>query len=195
MENMEKLGTKDILKEVHEAAEKLQKKIDHRSYLLVNSESWEIGGTRQINDELQQPQHNISDFSEENNDQKSTTDYQLGHKSLSETVLNLGSVSMARTPSAPPSDHYNYAPWPFRMLFGGDVGKEEENKTYESASALSLATFVSLLIEFVARLQNVVDSFEELSEKAAFRDPVEVAMTVSSKKKRSGFCEGLLCCF
>ncbi|XP_024025515.1 aluminum-activated malate transporter 9 [Morus notabilis] len=187
VENMEKLGSKDILKEVREAAEKVQKKIDHRSYLLVNSESWEIG-RRHINDELVQVE-NINDHQ--------NGDYRLGSKSLSETVLNIGTVPMARTPSAPPSDHeHNNAPWPSRMLFIGNVGKEEKNyKTYESASALSLFTFASLLIEFVARLQNVVDSFEELSEKADFRDPVDMTVTMAAgKKKRFGLCGGLLCC-
>ena len=159
VEKMEKLGPEDLLKEVHEAAEQLQKKIDQRSYLLVNSESLEIG----IHPMELEHQENLLD--------KDNESMQLGFKSLSETVLDLRSLPVW-TPSK-----FDYSKdmsreqisWPLGLSLNGDaVGKETECKTYESASALSLATFVSLLIEFVARLQNVVDAFEELSEKAAF---------------------------
>ncbi|PON59537.1 Aluminum-activated malate transporter [Parasponia andersonii] len=198
VENMEKLGAGagDILQDVHDAAEQLQKKIDHRSYLLVNSESWEIGRAEPISDQEQGQEQ------EQNIKQRENDFRQLGSKSLSETVLNLGSITVGRTPSARGLNDQmteecvltKQTSWPSRLSFSNSddvVGNDvNESKTYESASALSLATFASLLIEFVARLQNVVDSFEELSEKADFSDPV-----APIKKNGSGFWERLLRCF
>jgi len=191
---MRKLNTMDILYEVHEAAEELQKKIDRRSYLLVNSESWEIGGHRP------QPEEGNGTFDCLNiigND----GDKRLGFKSQSEAVLDLRSVQLfsknwdVHNPSKgvdssfqqqhqgatighqPEADMLlkQQISWPVRQSFNLDdvVIKEEECKTYESASALSLATFSSLLIEFVARLQNVVNAFEELAEAANFKDCVD----------------------
>ena len=155
VEKMEKLSSGDILKEVHEAAEQLQKKIDQRSYLLVNSESWFIGRLKKVEDP-----ENLEEMKDNENEK-------LGYKSLSETVLEIKSFSAW----APPGDVFRkQSLWPSRLSLIADAAvREDEIRTYESASALSLATFVSLLIEFVARLQNVVDSFQELSEKAEFR--------------------------
>ncbi|KAJ7969681.1 Aluminum activated malate transporter family protein [Quillaja saponaria] len=176
VKKMEKLGPVDILYEVHEAAEELQQKIDRKSYLLVNSESWEIGNRPK---EVGEPQ-DLMDMDDERKF--------LQYKSLSEAVLDLRAVQIPKSwdghiaatvnPEVPAPVSENMfrkqVSWPAHISFKVDaLPKEEESKTYESATALSLATFTSLLIEFVARLQNLVDSFVELSEKANFKEPLE----------------------
>lgn len=220
VKKMEKIGSGDILFEVHEAAEELQKKIDQKSYLLVSSESWEIGNRPM---ELSDPQDFLNLDDEENNKYHE-------YKSLSEAVLDLRSVPVPQswdngqipTGTATTPDGVSYTPgginsFPSGMnsipplgvtsgnLFKKQVSwssgikltedgvlkeEEEESKTYENASQLSLATFTSLLIEFVARLQNLVVSFEELSEKAKFKEPVESVL----EAEPDGFWIRLLNC-
>lgn len=178
VKRMEKLGSVDLLEEVHEAAEVLQKKVDKKSYLLVNAESWEIGGRQHA--EVNVPQEVLT-F-----DDDTTTDHHF--KSLSEAKLDLSSIQMPRSwddrnscHNAMPgvtldntSEKHELRPSHTTPAALTEPEKEEESRTYENASALSLATFTSLLIEFVARLQNLVDAFEELSEKAKFKEPVEL---------------------
>ena len=165
IEKMEKLSTEDILFDVHEAAEKLQMKIDQKSYLLVNSQSWE--GVRKAK-ELEDPQT----F----NDVKDNESRGLVINSLSEIQNPNMSVEPSSMPQWISSESVLKKPisWP-RLSFTGDymLINEQESKVYESASSLSLGTFSSLLIEFVARLQNIVDAFEELCEKANFKEPVD----------------------
>lgn len=207
VQKMEKLGQVDILYEVHEAAEELQNKVDRKSYLLVNSESWEIGSRPG------EPQESLNLDVDE--------DKYLEYKSLSEAVLDLRSVRVPKgwddkipagnngfnpeglgslpsnmnstQPPGVPSDNL------FRKNISWHAGLTctpngepitEESKTYENASALALATFTSLLIEFVARLQHLVDSFHELSEKAKFKEPVESPETTES----TGFWTRLFNC-
>ncbi|XP_075107489.1 aluminum-activated malate transporter 9 [Nicotiana tabacum] len=190
VKKMEKLGSVDILFEVHEAAEELQKKVDRKSYLFVNAENWEIGSRPTVVDIPQE----LGSMDDDRNSFQH-------HRSLSETVIDIDSINISRSwdnrtfnvasnnnqPAGVTPENGVEKPkmrTAHTLPKANDVLKEveeeeneeeEESKTYESASALSLATFTSLLIEFVARLQNVVDSFEELSEKAKFKEPVDLS--------------------
>uniref|UniRef100_J3LGR0 Aluminum-activated malate transporter n=2 Tax=Oryza brachyantha TaxID=4533 RepID=J3LGR0_ORYBR len=167
VKTMTKLSSPNILSEVHFAAEELQKKIDQKSYLLVNTEKWEAmmrrqGGAaangehvpgRAIGNPYRGAVHKSNSFAS------------------SPFLSSFGSAPTKSDASFKPQP-----PWPPRQSsFHASLPFEAaaESRTYESASALSLATFASLLIEFVARLRSLVDAFEELSENADFKDPVE----------------------
>ncbi|KAL4578915.1 hypothetical protein LXL04_015047 [Taraxacum kok-saghyz] len=161
VKKMEKLGSLNILDEVLKAAEDLQTKVDRKSYLLVDSNSWEVGKP-QI--EFQDPQEfsNIDD------------QYQFhGYHSFSEARLDLGPSRIRGTTNVPTNGslhksltrEFSFKPERERMVI------DDEGDTYKSASVLSLVTFTSLLIEFVARLGNLVVAFEELSETAKFKAP------------------------
>lgn len=86
VKKMEKLSSGDILFEVHEAAEELQKKIVLKSYLLVNSESWEFG---KHTEKVEDAKDLLSMMEDDNK--------RLGIKSLSEAVLDLRPVTLSET--------------------------------------------------------------------------------------------------
>ncbi|EOY02104.1 Aluminum activated malate transporter family protein isoform 2 [Theobroma cacao] len=182
IEKMEKLSSAEILKEIHEAGEDLQMKIDEKSYLLVNSESW---ATAPQFKEYEEPLMSIIDVKDDEN---------KVIKSLSDMfdVQNPNTGMDSRIPDLISSDSMLKKPsWP-RLSFTADaLLSQQESKIYESASSLSLATFASLLIEFVARLQNLVDAFQELSEKANFKVPIDQP----AGKEVVGFWNRLRSCF
>ncbi|KAM7270880.1 hypothetical protein ACFE04_030094 [Oxalis oulophora] len=167
VDRMEKLNPNvDILLEVHAAAEELQMKIDRKSYLLVNSESWATGPRPK---EFEDAQNSIEVKDDENNNNKVINSLsEMWDDNRGQSLSGIEPPNMSHMQS---DITIIKASWPQLSFIGDTVLNEPEAKVYESASSLSLATFVSLLIEFVARLQNLVDEFEELSEKANFKDP------------------------
>lgn len=172
VEKMEKLSPGDLLQEVHDAAENLQMMIDQKSYLLVNAQNWEgvkrAGNSdllQELKDNEQKPMviNSLESFNMRSTQTLRNYDPQNPNTSINLSISQWGSgEDVLRQQTM----------WPSRLsLIGDTILNEREVRTYESASALSLATFTSLLIEFVARLQNLVHSFEELSEKAKFGEP------------------------
>ncbi|KAL1357333.1 hypothetical protein HN51_009256 [Arachis hypogaea] len=166
VQKMEKLSNADILFDVHEAAIQLQTKIDQQSFLLVNYDSWKM--TRKNNKEnetldnsidmkvYENKEYLINLINNENGDDNSNSNIEPS------LVQDSSSVSQSTTSL----NRYWSRP---HLTLQGEIS-EPELKVHESASSLSLATFASLLIEFVARLQNLVDEFQDLSEKAEFKN-------------------------
>ncbi|CAH1439161.1 unnamed protein product [Lactuca virosa] len=170
LEKLEKLSPNfDLLEKVHEAAEELQMLIDEKSYHLVSA------AARQRHKELEDPDQ------EETEEETSTEAQQAPHLKHSHTFKNIDRhitnmsmnlPSFANWGSCDEEALKQQLQWPSRLSVLGDaVLNEREVRTYESASALSLANFTSSLIEFVARLQNLLNSFQELSDKARFSNP------------------------
>ena len=205
VEKMEKLSPGDLLEEVHKAAEELQMMVDQKSYHLVNCDKWPTRHKPKEFEEpdhfqeLRENEHKHGAFntlSEVTGNMRSVGLLRnlslnippgIHLPSTQPTCIPHASTNTSVTPNLCKYNSIDHSSedllkhqkqWPSRLSVMGDVIlNEREVRTYESASALSLVAFTSVLIEFVARLQNLVYSFEELSEKAKFRDPVASTTT------------------
>jgi hypothetical protein len=186
LEKMEKLGAVDLLLEVHEAAEALQMKIDEKSYILVSTDRWDPSKKPKP---AEDPDHVQQLKDTDNKDFVFTSlseAVDFGEAPLLQRGMDSRTQSMFRSGFGPPLPHWTSTEsvfrksamqWPSHMSIHADLGvpdaavTENECRTYVSASSLSLATFSSLLIEFVARLQYLVDSYQELCTVAGFKEP------------------------
>lgn len=143
-----------LLKRVHASTERLQAAIDMHSYLLTTSSSYY--------DKPPSAKPDADTNADQNQNPNPNPPSETYHEMMRKTSRRLYS-------------------WPSREV---DANGEESGvaadlllprmKALESTAALSLATFASLLIEFVARLDRLVDAVEELSSMAKFKSEVEL---------------------
>ncbi|KAL8140928.1 hypothetical protein V2J09_006949 [Rumex salicifolius] len=163
---MEKLSPGDILAEAHQAAEELQMKVDEKAYLLIQIGSWEEGKRFNEYEDLEKDDEVITSLSEMGFGTPQRSNSKASLINSSRSVIDMGSAA---------DNTMNRTRWPSRSLTHSEMPvSERAARTIESASSLQLATFASHLIEFVARLQNLVDAYNELGELANFKDPTDL---------------------
>lgn len=169
--NMKRSLKTCLLKRVHISTERLQRAIDLHSYLLTaHSDS-----------------PNYISFSKppllEVLSHTSSSDLSNQLKECECNSIEKDTTSVTLAPPLKQSETYNekvgkqfrrLRSWPSIEI---DAFEEEgvaavdfspRMRALESTAALSLATFTSLLIEFVARLDHLVDAVDELSKSAKF---------------------------
>lgn len=149
--NMTTCNLQNSLLKVHESTERLQHSIYMHSYLLTSAQNLNFGSSKPtpINETI-------------NSEQKmATCETPEQEKSYQETVKK--------------QQHRKLYSWPSREveMFEEEGSADTElipkMKALDSTTHLSLATFTSLLIEFVARLDYLVDGVNELARMAKFK--------------------------
>ncbi|XP_022737926.1 aluminum-activated malate transporter 9-like [Durio zibethinus] len=162
-----------LLKRVHSSTERLQRAIDMHSYLLT-------AHCDNSSKPLPKLSHSLSSTPYDLPDQLDDLDSTSLEKSSNQLTQNMQSGTLL--PAQTESYHETMRKqsrrlhsWPSREV---DAFEEEgafgtdflpRMRALESTAALSLATFTSLMIEFVVRLDHLVEAVDELSRMAKFK--------------------------
>ncbi|KAF9614551.1 hypothetical protein IFM89_019298 [Coptis chinensis] len=174
--NMMRTPKSTSLKKVHTSTERLQRAIDMHSYLLTSSHDDQNYSSKPLTKLSHTLSSTLSDLS-----------YSLSKdgQGSGDLELPLNPQPVGTLPSAPAqAESYHEVmkkqqrrlhSWPSREVDVFDEGVLEMDnlprmRALESTTALSLATFTSLLIEFVARLDHLVESVNDLAVMARFKD-------------------------
>uniref|UniRef100_A0ACD5VDA1 Uncharacterized protein n=2 Tax=Avena sativa TaxID=4498 RepID=A0ACD5VDA1_AVESA len=151
-----------LLKHVHVSTERLQQSIDLHSYLFTASHE----------DNSAKPQSKTSRAVTFNLNMKQSDDAESKIPGNTATQVAESYHEMMKR------QQRRLHSWPSREV---DYFDDNENvvsdmiprmRALESTAALSLATFTSLLIEFVARLDHLVEAVEKLSQMARFKQQI-----------------------
>ncbi|KAL5727147.1 hypothetical protein ACHQM5_000373 [Ranunculus cassubicifolius] len=168
--NMVSTPKASSLLKVHTSTERLQRAIDMHSYLLTSChEDLSISSKTVLS-------HTLS------TKLSHTPSTKLSH-TLSSNLSDLPSLKLPTSTAPTQTESYHESmkksqrrlySWPSRELDAFDEsGLEMDNvprmKALESTAAMSLATFSSILIEFVARIDHLVESVNDLAKMAKFK--------------------------
>eukprot|EP00249_Psilotum_nudum_P002652 c15778_g1_i1 orf=683-2353(-) len=164
---MQRGKTTNSLVHVHRAVARLQKSLYLHSYLLVKEETG-------ILDDLNLSISVMSNGRSLNGEHPDGLVHGLPRHVHSTNILNMLAIDSGDTNGIreqPQLKKLNS--WPSRdtndLCCVTTSMLEQRVRVLESASALSLGTFASLLVEVVARLEYVVNAVEELSQLAKFK--------------------------
>lgn len=133
-----------LLENVHTAALRLQSKVDQHSYLLLEPKPRTV-----ISPELSQ--------SSALNSPRSSSFHKNDAESYCEKLCSMPSPKEFDDPDEEENDG------------GGGEGGLEKTRGSDIASNLALGTFASLLMEFIARLDHLVEAVHELGVLAKFK--------------------------
>ncbi|PON47944.1 Aluminum-activated malate transporter [Trema orientale] len=183
--NMKRSLKPSLLKRVHSSAERLQRAVDLHSYLLTCSSCSDISSAMADNASKPLPKliHTVSSTLHDINQPPFSSEFDSSNnsneKNLNDQMLQTQNSTVSQAESyhelVRKQSRRLYS-WPSREV---DAFHEEDGalnmdllprmKALESTAALSLANFTSLLIEFVARLDHLVEAVDELSKLAKFK--------------------------
>ncbi|XP_021912167.1 aluminum-activated malate transporter 9-like [Carica papaya] len=164
-----------LLKRVHSSTERLQRAIDMHFYLLIPHCELPDDSSKLLPKLCNEPSLTDNDVSTQLAELESNSlDKNLNppnQNTQSGTLLVGQMESYHETLRKQSRRLYS---WPSREVDAFEEGGISMDllsrmKTLESTAALSLATFTSLLIEFVARLDHLVEAVDELSKLAKFK--------------------------
>lgn len=170
--NMKRSLKTCLLKRLHSSTERLQSSIDMHSYLLTTAYC--------DPPENSKPLPKLSELSD---DQQADPESESNHDLEKDSNLTTQNTFSGTLPPAQAESYHETMrkqsrrlhSWPSREV---DAFEEEGGlgvdflprmRALESTAALSLATFTSLLIEFVARLDHLAEAVDELSKMAKFK--------------------------